>query len=104
MATREETVIDWLRMNLGASAMGALTGTDIRCLKAATAIIEAYAYTYDTDLLEAFDTVVLKMQPSTREFAYHAIAYAMDWDDRKRVWSRTGLDPIAMPTLCKGQR
>lgn len=79
----------WLREN--GFNLGALTGTDAKALAAAIHIIELYAYTGDEGLLHAFGVVVLQMQPTTRRFAYHAIAHVMDWPDRARLWRRAGL-------------
>ncbi|MDB4916376.1 MAG: hypothetical protein JWM95_4020 [Gemmatimonadetes bacterium] len=84
----------WLKFNLG--SLGALTGTDQRALSAAAHIIELYAVSRDAHALVAFQHVVLAMQPKTREFAYHAIAHSMEWDDRLRVWVRAGLPDIAI--------
>lgn len=101
MATKEkpacEALMTWLRANLG--TLAALTGTDMRALHAASHIIELYAFEGDARLLAAFATVVERMQPSTLEFAYHAIAFRMDWNDRARVWALAGL-PSIMTRRC----
>jgi hypothetical protein len=98
-----EGLIVWLRNNLGTSALGALTGTDRRCLQAAVHVIEAYSYGADHQLIEdAFSILVTKMQPGTRYFAYHAIAYVMDWNDRALIWRIAGLEPLATIPMCKG--
>jgi hypothetical protein len=86
------TVLDWLRANLGSRALGALTGTDTRALRAAVQIIEHYAYDRDARVLVAFRLIVLRMQPKTRELAYHAIAHPLDWIDRIKVWAGAGLE------------
>jgi len=90
----------WLRENLGKETMGALTGTDTRALNAAKEILELYSYTGSEVLLYAFAKVVCEMQPSTRWFAYHIIAMVMDWDDRKRIWIRAGMEQV-QPRRCK---
>lgn len=92
----------WLRANLGPRCLTPLTSTDCRALNAAAAIVELYAYDIynDEGALLAFRTVVLRMQPSTRSFAYHAIAKVMDWDDRARVWHLAKL-PAVSAVRCK---
>ena len=87
-----EQIMTWLRLNLGVGALGALTGTDAKALTAAVHIMELYAYAGDESLLDAFRVVVLQMQPTTREFAYHTIAQVLNWSDRARLWSLAGLD------------
>lgn len=95
-------IIDWLGFNMGST--GALTGTDHRALKAAVAILELYAYDGDESLLgNAFGAVVRRMQPTTREFAYHAIAAVLDWNDRAKLWEKAGLTPILKPMRCKAE-
>lgn len=92
---------DWMGFNLGST--GALTGTDWRALRAAVAIIELYAYDGSADVLPAFRAVVLRMQETTREYAYHAIAMVIDWKDRQILWDRAELPPIAFPLVCKAE-
>lgn len=97
-----DDVMRWLKNNLG--NLGALTGTDARALRAAAHILELYAYEHDDSILSAFATVVMRMQPSTREFAYHVIAFYWDWPDRARVWVKAGLpDADAGTRRCKGE-
>lgn len=95
-------LLTWLRLNLGRGALAPLTGTDAKALAAAAHIVVLYAYDRDDATLAAFRAVVLRMQPSTRELAYHAIAHVMDWDDRARVWARAGLGPIRVHR-CEGE-
>lgn len=95
-------IIDWLGFNLGTTAP--LTGTGHRALKAAVAILELYAYDSDESLLQdAFGAVCRRMQPTTVEYAYHAIAAVLDWNDRAKIWQKAGLTPIAKPMLCKAE-
>lgn len=86
----------WLRGNLGPRCLAPLTSTDTRALTAAVAIVDLYSYDIygDEDGLAAFRTVVLRMQPSTRHFAYHAIAMVLDWHDRNKLWNLAGLPPM----------
>lgn len=79
-------VYRWLRDNLGPRCLAPLTTTDSRALLASVAIIELYAYDRDDSLLGAFRSVVMRMQPSTWDLAFHAIASVMDWEDRGRIW------------------
>jgi hypothetical protein len=95
-------IVDWLQFNLGSTAP--LTGTDHRALRAAVAILELYAYDGDASLLtNAFGAVVRRMQPTTREYAYHTIAAVLDWNDRARIWAEAGLTPIAKPWRCEAE-
>jgi hypothetical protein len=94
-----ETVMPWLRSNLGPRCLAPLTGTDARALRAAVQIIELYAYDDAPSVLEAFGHIVRRMQPSTQELAYHAIAHVMDWSDRSRIWVKAGL-PEFGPVQC----
>jgi hypothetical protein len=98
---KEHKIFEWLRGNLGPSTLVPLTGTDSRALVAATEIIEVYSYAPSQDILNAFATIVRTMQPKCREFAYHAIAHVMNWEDRPRLWAAAGLDPIEKPWRCK---
>lgn len=88
-----EQLLTWLRLNLGRRALGALTGTDSKALAAAVHLIRLYAYNGHQSVLEAFRLVVLEMQPSTRQLAFHAIAYVADWDTRFTWWALAGLPP-----------
>ena len=100
MANKDE-LIDWLRFNLG--NMGALTGTDFRALDACWALVKLYAYDGDPSILEAFALTARRMQPTTIEYAYHAIAQVLDWKDRQTIWNLAGLPPIIKPMVCKAE-
>lgn len=89
-----QTLLPWLKANLGKHCLAPMTSVDGCALRAAVQIIELYAYESRPQILNAFGTVVLSMQESTRELAYHAIAHVMDWPDRGRVWSLAGLAAI----------
>lgn len=95
-------LMKWLRLNLGRSALAALTGTDSKALCAAVHILELYNYGGDDSTLEAFRLVVLKMVHP--ELAYHAIAYLMDWHNRGEVWAAAGLPPLERVSRCEGER
>lgn len=82
-----DTVLPWLRANLGSSCCAPLTGTDVRALKAAVQILELFSSDHDDRVLKAFGIVVAKMQPSTQELAYHAIAHVLEWQHRDRIWN-----------------
>jgi hypothetical protein len=93
----------WLRGNLGRSALGALTGTDDKALSAAVHILRLYAYNGHASALEAFRLVVLEMQPTTRELAYHAIAYVSEWHFRPNWWYVAGLPPLDRVSVCAAE-
>jgi hypothetical protein len=93
-------ITEWFSFNLGTAA---LTGTDWKALRAAAAILELYAYDSSPTLLPSFRAVVLRMQETTREYAYHAIAMVFDWHDRDRIWSQADLPPITNPRRCKAE-
>lgn len=83
----------WLQANLGKRCLAPLTGTDCDALCAATQIVASFRYEiYESPrALQAFATMVERMQPSTRAFAFHAIAMVMDWPDRERLWAAAEL-------------
>jgi hypothetical protein len=94
------TVFPWLKSNLGNRALAPLTGTDTRALRAAVELIELYAYDSGVDVLEAFRLTVQRMQPHTRQLAYHAIAHIMNWEDRATIWTHCHLEPV-VTTRCQ---
>lgn len=98
MTTQE--IKDWFEFNIGT---GALTGTDWKALRAAAFILELYAYDRAPGVLVAFREVTMRMQPKTREYAYHAIAMILDWGDRPQIWAQAGLPEIASPMKCKAE-
>lgn len=90
---------------LGPKSLAALTGQDKRALDAIVACWSLYAGS-DPDgqrgALEAARALLPAMQSSTRWIAKELIAYALDWDDRERLWalvikpkivSNAGADP-----------
>lgn len=93
-----QTLLPWLRANLGKRCLAALTSTDARALAAAVQIIELYAFDGSPTLLVAFRSVVERMQPHCQQFAYHAIAHVLDWHDRSRLWIAAGLPVIKVQT------
>jgi hypothetical protein len=95
-----ETVLDWLRSNLGDRSLAPLTGCDTRALRASVQIIEQYGYDRHEDVLRAFRHVVSRMQLHTRELAYHAIAHPLDWSDREKVWRASGLARFDLKLTC----
>lgn len=94
------TIYPWLRANLGPRALAPLTGCDARALQAAVQIIELYSYDHDDEVLQAFALVVGRMQDSTQELAYHAIAHILNWSDRYAIWHVAGLPPFENPRTC----
>jgi hypothetical protein len=91
-----DELLKWFKdnPNLPGLSLGALTGTDHRALAAAVHLLELYAGGGNTNTLDAFRIVVNQMQPSTRVFAFHAIAFLLDWSDRSRIWHEAGLFPL----------
>lgn len=85
------TLFPWLRSNLGKHCLAPLTGTDARALLAAVQVIDLYSVHREKDVLGAFGILVLCMQPSTRELAFHAIAHVVEWSDRAPIWRDAGL-------------
>jgi hypothetical protein len=51
-------------------------------------------YPREPEVAKAFGLVVGRMQGSTKELAFHAIAHPLDWPDRPRLWAAAGLLPI----------
>lgn len=94
-----QTVLPWLRANLGNRALAPLTGTDAKALAAAVQTVELYCYHPVPSVAQAFGMLVSQMQPHTQELAYHAIAHVMDWGDRYKLWVEAGLPEFA-PRRC----
>lgn len=95
-----QTINAWLKANLGKHACAPLTGTDARALWAAVQIVELWSCCYSKDLFPAFGAVVRKMQPSTQELAYHAVAHVVNWEDRAMFWREAGLEPLEHVRVC----
>ncbi|HWN09743.1 MAG TPA: hypothetical protein VNO50_10830 [Pyrinomonadaceae bacterium] len=94
-----ETVLPWLKANLGKHCLAPLTSTDAKALAAAVQIIELYAYHPGINVIDAFGEIVGCMQQSTQELAYHSIAMVMNWEDREPLWVAAGL-PAINPRKC----
>lgn len=99
-----DPLLEWLAANLGDESLAPLTGTDTSALRAAWAVIVLWNRD-DGDgcdeLLTAFAICVGRMQPHTRQLAFHAIAQVMNWADRSKVWARAGLPEVVRPWRCK---
>ncbi len=95
-----QTVLPWLKANLGKHCLAPLTSTDAKALSAAVQIIALYACARDQSVLDAFGGVVELMQSSTQHLAYHAIAHVMDWSDRDPIWADAGLGQTAVRLKC----
>lgn len=95
-----ETVMSWLRANLGPRCLAPLTGTDAKALRASVHIIDLYNYTPSESLIDAWGKVVRCMHKlECQELAYHAVAHVMDWDNRAEIWGKAGL-PEFSPRRC----
>lgn len=96
-----QTILPWLKANLGARCLAPLTGTDARALAAAVSIIDLYSYDRDPAVLEAFARIVGRMQRCSKDLAFHAIAHVMEWSDRDRIWAAAGLPMAFVPRRCE---
>jgi hypothetical protein len=103
--TRKQTWQQWARAvgkepggssALGRNALAALTGQDTRALNAIVAALELYACG-DEDgqrgALAAVRALLPAMQESTRWIARELIPFALNWEDRERLW------PLVQPRL-----
>lgn len=69
--------------------VGMLTGQDFRALDAIANCWLLYASgdaAAERAALDAVRVLLPAMQPKCRPFARELIAYAMDWNDRARLW------------------
>jgi hypothetical protein len=102
---KKQTWTQWARVcgadpespsNLAKGSLAALTGQDARALNAIVACWELYACS-DEDgqrgALDAIRALLPEMQESTRWIAREMIPFAMNWDDRERLW------PLVAPSL-----
>lgn len=95
------TVCTWLKANLGKQCLGVLTGQDYRALKASVQIADLWGNCDDREPnAQAFRLVVLQMQPTARELAFHAIAHSLDWGHRFQLWAEAGLPPFERIRIC----
>ena len=81
--------------NIGKQSLAALTGQDMRALDAIVACWELYSNSDDDGqrgALEAIRALLPAMQEKTRWLAKEMIPFALDWDDRERLW------PLVQPT------
>lgn len=79
---------------LGSQSLGMLTGQDTRALDAIVSCWELYACS-DEDgqrgALAAVRMLLPAMQATTRWMARELIPFALDWNDRERLW------PLVVP-------
>lgn len=81
---------------LGSNALAALTGQDTCALNAIVAALELYACGDDDGqrgALAAIRALLPGMQESTRWIARELIPFALNWEDRERLW------PLVQPRL-----
>lgn len=102
---RCETVLPWLKANLGNHCLGCLTGYSARALAAAVQIVEAWTSCdsrSEPNLIQAFRAVVITMDEPERQLAYHSIAHIANWEDRERLWALAELPAFVHPvSRCK---
>jgi len=90
-----KTVFPWLKANLGKHCLGVLTGQDGKALAAAVTLVPLWCNSDDrVAVAKAFYHVVMQMQMSSRELAFHAIAHAADWGHRDELWSQANLPTV----------
>lgn len=73
-------------------------------MRAAVQIVELYNQCDSKDegpVLRAFGAVVSAMQPKCFYFAYHCIAFVMDWHNRGDIWRRAGLPDLSSVPRCE---
>lgn len=89
--------------NLAKRSLAALTGQDTRALDAIVACWELYSNSDDDGqrgALEAARALLPAMQQSTRWIAKEMIPFALNWEDRERLWPLVAT-PANSP-LCEG--
>lgn len=86
-----ESLRSWLRENLGPNCLGPLVGNDYRALAAAVHVLELIAHDPHPSVIDAFGSIVRRMEPPAQRIAYHAIAFVLDWPDRGRIWQEAYL-------------
>ena len=95
-----ETVIPWLKANLGKNCLAPLTSTDYGALRAAVQCAELWVATGSGGAAKAFFWTVTLMQSKVRHLAYHAVAHCGEWTDRSRLWAAADLSPLEKPGVC----
>lgn len=93
MASARPECLRWLKANKW--DLAPLTGTDTDALITIAAAWKLFAYTGSRGVLKAIRYLVAEMQPKNRHLARELIAYALDWNDRARLWP--AVDPDARP-------
>lgn len=105
MALRKQTWQQWVRLvandpdspsALFKGALGALTGQDARALEAIVACWVLYSNSDEAGrfgALSAVRALLPAMQESTRWIAKELIPFALDWDDRERLWPQVNVAP-----------
>ena len=74
----------WLDAN--GHSLAPLTGTSTKTLKAVAHLWQLYAYTREPAVIEAVRLLVPSLG-NCAGLARELIAWAMDWDDREKLWS-----------------
>ena len=95
-----QTIIPWLKSNLGKRWQAALTSSDLSALLAAAHCAELWVRTGSADVAEAFGLMVPVMQPGLRYLAYHAVAHVGEWTHRATLWESAGLPELENPGVC----
>lgn len=90
MKKKQVTWQQWARVQLGISqALPALTGQDIRALSGIVSCWELYACGDESGkkaAIEGVRALLPGMQAQLRWLAKELIPFALDWDDRERLW------------------
>lgn len=85
-----QSILTWLRANLGPRHLAPLTSTDTAALRAIAQVAQVAAFTRLSDITPSLLPLIKLMQSHTQHLAYHAIAHSLDWSDRDRVWTACG--------------
>lgn len=95
-----QTILPWLKANLGKRWQAALTSTDLSALMAAAHCAELWVRTGTREVAAAFGQVASVMQPGLRYLAYHTVAHIGEWRDRAFLWEAAGLTALENPGVC----
>lgn len=101
MSNPSPILVKWLKANLGPKCTSGCTSADFRALVASWCTAELYSYDRSPEVLAAWGAIVLRMQPSMRFLAFHAVAQIMDWSTRGEMWFEAGLPALDYIPRCE---